>query len=164
MLIDVAAIDVYFQMTMAKKPINIAKTSVYRLIEAGFLSRQALLTPLQQCGLEPGDDAILLALKEDVQPTDADLMTRTGLPLAALSERLRRLQSQRMVRRLSVEVDGICATRLTDIGNQTCLLLSEHWQQLEEALVGELKPKDRKKLNRILQRFVALLDLQDSAA
>jgi hypothetical protein len=37
--------------------------------------------------------------------------------------------------------------------------LADHWTQLEEALLGELKPKHRKKLADQLKRFIDLLSL-----
>ena len=39
-----------------------SRSTLYRLIEAGQLAHRALLLPLSERGLEPGDDAILFEL------------------------------------------------------------------------------------------------------
>jgi len=144
---------------MTKKPIKTAKTTLFRLIEAGFLSRQALLQPLQENRLEPGDDAILLALKENLKQSEPELSRLTGLPQAALASRLRRLKALRFIISSAPRDDDASGVELTELGIKTCAALAEHWQRLDEALIGELGKKDRKKLRKILKRFVTLLSL-----
>ena len=48
---------------------------------------------------------------------------------------------------------------LTERGARIRNGLADHWTQLEEALMGELKPRQRKKLGDRLKRFVELLSL-----
>ncbi len=46
---------------------------------------------------------------------------------------------------------------LTERGTRIRDSLADHWAQLEDALLGELKPKRRRKLTAALGRFVELL-------
>jgi hypothetical protein len=48
---------------------------------------------------------------------------------------------------------------LTERGLRIRNGLADHWSQLEEALMGELKPRQRRKLRDRLGRFVDLLRL-----
>jgi len=48
---------------------------------------------------------------------------------------------------------------LTERGVRIRNALADHWAQLEEALLGELKSKQRKTFGKTLARFVELLRL-----
>ncbi len=65
-----------------------ARSTLYRLIEAGQLAHKALLVPLLDRGLEPGDDAVIFVLHAgpaDEADGSADAL---GLPREALDPRL----------------------------------------------------------------------------
>ncbi len=141
---------------MAKPP---AKTTLYRLIEAGHLARQRMLTPLYEHGLEPGDDAVLFAITEPAGMTEMDLKAITGLDGVALDMRLIRLEAAGILDRCAVGPHLAPGARLTERGRAVADTLEGQWQQLEEALTGELAAKDRKALRKMLKRFVKLLRL-----
>jgi len=133
-------------------------SALYRLIEAGQLAHKALLLPVLERGLEPGDDAVLFVLARS-GTTEKELADELGLPLEALLQRLNRLVERGMVTRQAVGPELAPGWALTDRGVRIRNALAEHWSQLEEALLGELKPKQRKKLGERLARFVELLRL-----
>lgn len=135
-----------------------SRSTLYRLIEAGQLAHQALLLPLMERGLEPGDDAILFELGRS-GTTEAKLAAELGLSEVALETRLSRLFDRELVTRQAVGSDLTPGVALTERGVRIRNGLAEHWTQLEEALMGELKPKQRKKLGDRLKRFVELLRL-----
>lgn len=130
-----------------------ARTTLYRLIEAGHLARQRMLVPLYERGLEAGDDALLFALDAPDGVSEAALREVTGLNEVALEMRLVRLEEAGILAREGTTV------RLTQSGGEVAVILDAQWQQLEEALTGELSHKHHKKLRKILKRFVALLGL-----
>jgi DNA-binding MarR family transcriptional regulator len=134
------------------------RSALYRLIEAGQLAHQALLVPVLEKGLEPGDDAVLFVLARS-GTTEADLARELGLPLDALALRLNRLTERDLVTRQAVGPLLEPGVALTDRGTRIRNSLADHWAQLEEALLGELKPKHRKRFARALGRFVDLLRL-----
>jgi DNA-binding MarR family transcriptional regulator len=135
-----------------------SRSTLYRLIEAGQLAHKALLMPLLERGLEPGDDAILFELARS-GTTEADLAAKLGLSDTALNPRLARLLEREMITRQAVGPELAPGVALTERGTRIRNGLAENWAQLEEALMGEIKPKQRKKLAGHLKRFVDLLRL-----
>ncbi|MDB5563427.1 MAG: hypothetical protein JWN11_2845 [Hyphomicrobiales bacterium] len=132
-------------------------STLYRLIEAGQLARQRLLVPLVERGLEPGDDAVLFVLGTEGGITEFDLGEMTGLDGDALVRRVARLIERGLILRDTVSPDLLPTFRLTDRGARIRTILSDNWQQLEEALLGELTEKRRKGFGKTLKRFVDLL-------
>lgn len=135
-----------------------SRSTLYRLIEAGQLAHQALLLPLMERGLEPGDDAILFELGRS-GTTEMALAGELGMSEMALAPRLSRLLDRGLVTRQAVGPELAPGIALTERGARIRNGLADHWTQLEEALMGELKPRQRKKLGDRLKRFVELLRL-----
>lgn len=135
-----------------------AKSTLYRLIETGHLARQAMLVPVIESGLEPGDDALLFGLTSPKGATEEDLLDLTGLDALALQMRLTRLEGEGILVRLPTDPEQETEVKLTEKGHEITDLLEGNWQQLEEALIGELDQKKHKGLRKILKRFVTLLD------
>lgn len=135
-----------------------SRSALYRLIEAGQLAHKALLLPLVEKGLEPGDDAILFVLGR-AGTTEAGLARELGLTTDMLATRLERLASRDFITRQAVGPELEPGLALTERGLRIRNALADHWAQLEEALMGELKTKQRKKFSEALGRFVDLLRL-----
>lgn len=135
-----------------------SRSALYRLIEAGQLAHKALLVPVLEKGLEPGDDAILFVLGRS-GTTETALADELGLPHAMLSSRLERLAGRDLITRQAVGPALEPGIALTDRGMRIRNSLADHWAQLEEALLGELKPKQRKRMADALGRFIDLLRL-----
>lgn len=133
-----------------------SRSTLYRLIEAGQLAHKALLTPLLERGLEPGDDAILFELGR-AGTTEQQLADELGLSPEGLVARLTRLTERGLVTAQAVGPELAPGIALTERGARIRNGLADHWTQLEEALMGELKTKQRKKLGGALKRFVELL-------
>lgn len=134
------------------------RSALYRLIEAGQLAHQALLVPVLEKGLEPGDDAVLFVLGRS-GTTETDLARELGLPQDNLANRIQRLAERDLIIRQAVGPMLEPGLALTDRGTRIRNSLADHWAQLEEALLGELKPKHRKRFASTLGRFVELLRL-----
>lgn len=148
----------YFPDQMTKRA---SKTMIYRLIAAGHLARHALAAPLASHGLEPGDDAILLSLCDNgTGLTTVELADQSGLEMDALADRLARLEQLGLITPAAVGATLEPGQRLTAEGDKVCTELTEHWQRLEGALIGELSDKKRKRLKSILKRFVSLLEME----
>lgn len=136
-----------------------ARSTLYRLIEAGQLARRALLVPLLDRGLEPGDDAVIFALHTRLGATETALAEELELDPEALGTRLARLADRDVITRRAVGPDLVAGLALTERGERICEVLSANWDQLEAALFDELDDKQRKKLDKALRRFVELLRL-----
>ena len=136
-----------------------ARSTLYRLIEAGQLAHKALLVPLVERGLEAGDDALLFILEARHGATEAELATELGLSAEAVAARLERLIERDLVARRAIGPDLSVGLALTERGERIRRLLADNWAELENALFGELKKKKRKWLGEALGRFVDLLRL-----
>jgi DNA-binding MarR family transcriptional regulator len=134
-----------------------ARSTLYRLIEAGQLAHQALLVPLLERGLEAGDDAVLFVLAARRGATEAQLAEELGLTREAIDLRLARLIGRDLVAHRAVGPELAPGLTLTDRGERIRSLLAENWSELENALFGELKKKKRAWLGEALGRFVDLL-------
>lgn len=135
-----------------------SNSALYQLIAAGQLAHKALLVPLKERGLEQGDDAILFELGRS-GTTEQALADELGLPLDMLNPRLTRLMERDLIDRRAVGPELLPGVALTERGIRIRNSLADHWAQLEEALMGELKPKKRKKFGQILRRFTDLLQI-----
>lgn len=135
-----------------------SRSALYRLIEAGQLAHKALLVPLLEKGLEPGDDAVLFVLGRS-GTTETALAEELGLPIDHLTTRLERLAGRDLITRQAVGPELEPGIALTERGLRIRNNLADHWAQLEEALLGELKTKHRKRFSETLGRFVELLRL-----
>ena len=136
-----------------------ARTMLYRLIEAGQLTHKALMVPLHERGLEPGDDAVLFVLHDKLGASEEELAEEIGITFEALMPRLDRLIERDLIARRAAGPDLVPGLALTERGERIREVLAETWSELEAALVGELPHKKRKSLRKTLGRFVDLLRL-----
>ncbi len=142
-------------LPMSKNP---SASTLYRLIEAGHLARQALLAPLAARGLEPGDDAVLLGLAQAGGETVAALSEFTGLPAESLDPILRRLEDKGLLLRLAVGPEMEPGARLSQQGHLARQAIQEHWRHLETVLAEDLGDKRQKHLRKGLKRIIQLLN------
>jgi DNA-binding MarR family transcriptional regulator len=133
-------------------------STLFRLIEAGQLAHKALLEPLRERGLEPGDDGLLFALREGGL-TEAELSERSGIDDAALLQHIDRLIERELMVRQAVGPKLVPGLALTERGERMAAMLAANWAELESALWGELIKKDQRLVERTLRRFVDLLRL-----
>src|SRR5690606_37118543 len=92
-----------------------SRSALYRLIEAGQLAHQAVLVPLVEKGLEPGDDAILFVLGRS-GTTEEELSRQLGLSGEALVGRLARLAGRDLITRQAVGPELVPGYALTERG------------------------------------------------
>lgn len=136
-----------------------ARSTLYRLIEAGQLIHKALLVPLLERGLEPGDDAVLFMLHDKLGASEEELANEIGISFEALMPRLERLIDRDLISRRATGPDLTPGLALTERGERIREVLAHAWSELETALFGELPHNQRKKLRKQLGRFVELLRL-----
>lgn len=136
-----------------------ARSTLYRLIEAGQLAHKALLVPLLDRGLEPGDDAVIFVLHTELGATEERLAEELGIDAAALQPRIERLIERDVIARQAIGPDLAPGLALTERGARIREVLAANWEQLEEALFADLTDKKRKGLGKALKRFVELLRL-----
>lgn len=140
---------------MSKPP---TASTLYRLIEAGHLARQALMAPLQARGLEAGDDAVLLGIADPEGVPMSTLEAFTGIAGEPLETILRRLEDKGLLLRLAVGPEMVPGARLSQQGQATRAAIEDHWRQLEDTIAADLGKKTRKSLRTGLKRIITLLD------
>lgn len=136
-----------------------ARSTLYKLIEAGQLAHKALLVPLLDRGLEPGDDAVIFVLHAELGANEDRLAAELGIDAGQLQPRLDRLIERDVVVRQAIGPDLVPGLALTERGERIREVLAANWAQLEEALFDDLSDKKRKGLGKALKRFVELLRL-----
>lgn len=136
-----------------------ARSTLYKLIEAGQLAHKALLVPLLDRGLEPGDDAVIFVLHAELGASEQRLADELGIDVATLQPRLERLIERDVVARQAIGPELAPGLALTERGARIREVLAANWEQLEEALFADLTDKKRKGLSKALKRFVELLRL-----
>ncbi|RUT34451.1 MarR family transcriptional regulator [Arsenicitalea aurantiaca] len=137
-----------------------ANSTLYRLIAAGQLTHRALALPLRARGLEPGDDAILFLVAEGEGLGVAELGEATGLGEEALGVRIGRLIAHGLVRRRAIGAELAPMVSPTEAGRALIGVLEGTWDALEEALLEDLKPAQRKALRKGLKRLMTLLSAE----
>lgn len=130
---------------------------LYRLVEVGHLTRLALHAPLGGRGLEPGDDALMFLLGERTEATEGDLAAALETDPAGLRRRIGRLCDAGFVARHAAGADLPSRLALTQSGEETRKALARHWDRVEDALLGGLGRKERKRLRRTLGRLADML-------
>src|SRR5262249_39090201 len=79
-----------------------ARSTLYRLIEAGQLAGRALQAPLLDRSLEAGDDAVVFLLHAQLGANEEQLAEALGMSRQALEPRLARLIERDMVARRAI--------------------------------------------------------------
>lgn len=133
-----------------------ANSTLYKLIEAGQLAHAALLAPLRERGLEPGDDAVLFAVGRGGTTQD-ELAAELGVQPGQLDGRIARLLERDLLQRQAVGPQLVPGLVLSERGVRIRKALAAHWEELEEALLGELKKKHRTRFEATLARILELL-------
>ncbi|MDP1729608.1 MAG: MarR family winged helix-turn-helix transcriptional regulator, partial [Devosia sp.] len=116
--------------------------------------------PLVARGLEPGDDAVLFVLHSQLGATEAALADELGIgDETTLAARIERMIERDLVARKTIGPELAPGLALTERGERIREVLTANWEQLEDALFGELSKKQRKRLRQTLGRFADLLRL-----
>jgi DNA-binding MarR family transcriptional regulator len=130
------------------------RSTLLRLIEAGQLTRHALVAPLRERGLEPGDDIVLSEVATQPGRDAAALAEALGLPEPDLHPMIDRLVARDLV---AMENEGVV---LTERGNRLNEALAAASLGIEAQLLAGLGDKHRKSLDRSLRAIIATLARQ----
>src|SRR6218665_2472354 len=109
-----------------------ARSTLYKLIEAGQLAHKALLVPLLDRGLEPGDDAVIFVLHAELGASEQRLADELGIDVAPLQPRLERLIERDVVARQAIGPELAPGLAVTERGARIREVLAANWEQLEE--------------------------------
>lgn len=127
------------------------RTTLLRLVEAGQLTRHALLAPLVERGLEPGDDVLLGAVAGQPGLGTTDLAAALALSADQVGVRLERLVARDLV------VLTEAGVALTERGARLCDAIALASAEIEAQLFAGIGDKHRKSLDRSLRTLLDTL-------
>ena len=127
------------------------RNTLLRLVEAGQLARVALLVPLVERGLEPGDEVVLAALAERPALPRSALADVTGAEDEALAARVARLAARDL---LATDDEQVT---LTERGQRLHAALASAWAEMERDLLAGLDHKRLKSLDKSLRALLGTL-------
>lgn len=130
------------------------RSTLLRLIEAGQLTRLALVAPLRERGLEPGDDIVLSEVAAQPGRDATGLAEALGLSAEDLQPMLDRLTARDLV---ATADEGVV---LTERGIRLSEALAAASSGIEAELLAGLGGKHRKSLDRSLRAIIATLARQ----
>ena len=104
-----------------------ARSTLYRLIEAGQLAHKALLVPLLDRGLEAGDDAVIFVLHAQLGAGEERLAHELGIEPDLLHPRINRLIERDIIVRQAVGPDLVPGLSLTERGERIGEVLAANW-------------------------------------
>lgn len=125
------------------------RSTLLRLVEAGQLTRLALVTPLRERGLEPGDDIVLSEVAAQSGRDGTALAEALGLAAEDLQPMLDRLAARDL---LTMENEGVA---LTERGTRLNEALTTAASGIEAHLLAGLDHKHRKSLDRSLRAIIS---------
>ncbi len=130
-----------------------------KLIYAGRLCRTLRADLLLDLGIYAGQDILLKSLANRDGQTMGDLANDLGVRPPTVTKMVTRMESQGLVSREGSKTDNRRAhVHLTEAGRQLLVRIDEAWAKADAKAFELLKPKDDRRLNKILGRVLAGLD------
>lgn len=130
------------------------KTIGAHLQHAARLHRALVARKLAMVGLYPGQEQVLKALAAGEVATMGDLAAALRIRPPTASKTIARLSAQGLVERRSTGADGrLVHVGLTDAGRAKAEAIDDIWFAVEDEMIGEFDPKERKRLRKLLRRL-----------
>lgn len=123
-----------------------------QLMVSSRLARTALSTKLAAHGLYPGQDAVLLAIAEDLVPL-RELAERLQVKPPTVTKTVARLSAQGILEREQISAEARqSAVRLTERGLALLGEIRRAQKETERDAFADLSPKQRRTLRKLLRR------------
>lgn len=129
------------------------KSVGHALTRAARLHRARMGQALATVGLFPGQDLLVETLAAQGEMPVGELARALGVKAPTASKALARLEAQGLVARRSLERDArLTLVTLTEAGLGKADSLADLWDMVEEEMLAEFDPKDRRRLRKLLRR------------
>ena len=134
------------------------KTIGYWLQRAARQHRALTAEAVQDLGLFPGQEQLLLLLARDEAHTVGDLAEALKVRPPTVSKTLQRLATQKLVERREHGEDARKSTvHLTKEGARRATTLATRMEAVERDLISELDSKEERRLRKLLRRVAKSL-------
>ena len=126
-----------------------------KLIYAARLCRTLRARRLLEHGLYAGQDALLKSLAANDGQSMGSLAASLGVRPPTVTKMVNRMEAQKLVRRQSSGYDSrLNLVYITDNGERLLEEVDVAWDEAERLAFANLKEKDVKRLNKILERII----------
>jgi MarR family transcriptional regulator for hemolysin len=130
----------------------------YRLQLAARLHRARIAEAIQDLGLFPGQEQVLLALNSEAKLSVGDLARIMQVRPPTISKTIQRLTQQGLIQREEHETDARRSRiRLTGEGARRASELSARLEKVDRDLTSRLDEKDQRRLRKLLKRAIKAL-------
>jgi DNA-binding MarR family transcriptional regulator len=130
----------------------------YTLVQVAKMHKAYCAVLLREIGLYPGQELLLMQLWDRDSQTQADLVRALRLDASTVTRMVGRLEQQDIIRRRASPKDGRAVIiSLTARGKRLRGKVERVWQELEDATVREMSPRQRQEFLRGLRRIAAAL-------
>lgn len=134
-------------------------SALHLLHRAGQCADELFAINVGDSGLTPRQFAVMKAISNSEEPSQTDLVDRTGIDRSTMADIVRRLTSRGLVQRRRTRRDArMYAVRLTDRGEGALKLAEPAARNTDERILSALTPSQRDSFIRSLSRIVAAID------
>lgn len=138
-------------------------SALHLLHRAGQCADELFAINVGDSGLTPRQFAVMKAISNSEEPSQTDLVDRTGIDRSTMADIVRRLTSRGLVQRRRTRRDArMYAVRLTDRGEGALKLAEPAARNTDERILSALTPSQRDSFIRSLSRIVAAIDHGES--
>ena len=137
---------------------------VGKLIYTGRLCRSLRADLLLDLGIYAGQDILLKSLANADGQTMGSVAADLGVRPPTVTKMVARMEAQGLVQREGSKADNRRAhVHLTDAGRELLARIDDAWQKADLSALEDLKPKDEKRLNKVLDKILAKLDKREAS-
>lgn len=145
---------------MKKKASSDPSASALHLLHrAGQCADELFANHIGGSGLTPRQFAVIRAIATGEEPSQTDLVERTGIDRSTMADIVRRLTSRGLVQRRRTRQDArMYAVKLTDRGQKALKSAEPAARVTDDEILSALSPTQRSGFLKALNRIVVAMD------
>lgn len=133
----------------------------YAIFQLAKTHRATAGVLLREIGLHPGQELLLMRLRDDDRRTQAELVTELGLDASTVTRMVARLERQGLIERTPSPHDRrAMIVSLTTYGLARCEDVRRMWRELEEVTTQGMSGAEREAFRTMLETVASRLAQQ----
>ncbi len=133
----------------------------YAIFQLAKTHRATAGVLLREIGLHPGQELLLMRLRDDDRRTQAELVAELGLDASTVTRMVARLERQGLIERTPSPHDGrAMIVSLTASGIERCEDVRSMWSELEQVTTHGMSSGERDTLHALLESVASRLGKQ----
>lgn len=139
-------------------------SALHLLHRAGQCADELFALSVGASGLTPRQYVVMRAIAESEEPSQTDLVEKTGIDRSTMADIVRRLTSRGLVQRRRTRRDArMYAVRLTDRGEQALRIAEPAARSTDERVLSALSQAQRDGFLKSLARIVAAIEQEPAS-